>query len=78
MSGSGVLIESLLGWITILTEVCRIYKIPDGKPENAFAFSGEAKNKRYATEIVHECHEAWRRLISGEAPAETDSYKLSM
>jgi hypothetical protein len=23
----------------------RIYKIPDGKPENQFAFSGEAKNK---------------------------------
>jgi hypothetical protein len=23
----------------------RIYKIPDGKPENVFAFSGEAKNK---------------------------------
>ena len=47
----------------------RIYKIPDGKPENTFAFSGEAKNKRYATEIIHECHEAWRRLISGESPA---------
>ncbi|KAH8835557.1 inorganic pyrophosphatase [Flagelloscypha sp. PMI_526] len=24
----------------------RIYKIPDGKPENTFAFSGEAKNKK--------------------------------
>ena len=41
----------------------RIYKIPDGKPENTFAFSGEAKNKKYATEIIHECHEAWRRLV---------------
>lgn len=39
----------------------------DGKPENAFAFSGEAKNKRYAHEIVLECHEAWKRLINGEA-----------
>ena len=46
----------------------RIYKIPDGKPENTFAFSGEAKNKKYATEIIHECHEAWRRLITGETP----------
>jgi len=41
--------------------------LADGKPENAFAFSGEAKNKKYATEIVHECHEAWRRLVHGEA-----------
>ena len=54
-----------------------IYKIPDGKPENQFAFSGEAKNKKYATEIIHECHEAWRRLISGESPAKTASYDLS-
>ena len=49
----------------------RIYKIPDGKPENQFAFSGEAKNKKYAMEIIHETHEAWRRLINGEtAPGE--------
>ena len=47
----------------------RIYKIPDGKPENTFAFSGEAKNKKYATEIIHECHEAWRRLIGLSAPS---------
>jgi len=25
----------------------RIYKIPTGKPENQFAFNGEAKNKVY-------------------------------
>lgn len=50
----------------------------DGKPENAFAFSGEAKNKKYATEIIHECHEAWRRLITGEVPAQTNSYDLSI
>jgi inorganic pyrophosphatase len=56
----------------------RIYKIPDGKPENTFAFSGEAKNKKYAMEIIHECHEAWRRLISGETPAQTPSYDISM
>lgn len=52
--------------------------IADGKPENAFAFSGEAKNKKYATEIVHECHEAWKRLASGQSPAKTASYDLSM
>jgi len=56
----------------------RIYKIPDGKPENTFAFSGEAKNKKYATEIIHECHEAWRRLITSETPKQTPSYDLSM
>ncbi|KAL5640198.1 hypothetical protein ACGC1H_007467 [Rhizoctonia solani] len=68
----------LPGLIRATNEWFRIYKIPDGKPENAFAFSGEAKNKKYATEIIHECHEAWRRLITGEAPAKTPSYELSI
>ena len=36
---------------------CRIYKIPDGKPENAFAFSGEAKNKKYEQEILQKDQE---------------------
>ncbi|CAE6340856.1 inorganic pyrophosphatase [Rhizoctonia solani] len=68
----------LPGLVRATNEWFRIYKIPDGKPENAFAFSGEAKNKKYATEIIHECNEAWRRLITGEAPAETPAYKISI
>ncbi|KAL5535304.1 IPP1 [Sanghuangporus sanghuang] len=68
----------LPGLIRATNEWFRIYKIPDGKPENAFAFSGEAKNKKYATEIIHECHEAWRRLIAGETPAQTASYEISI
>jgi len=70
--------RNLPGLIRATNEWFRIYKIPDGKPENAFAFSGEAKNKKYATEIVHECHEAWRRLVTGESPAKTPSYDLSI
>jgi len=68
----------LPGLIRATNEWFRIYKIPDGKPENTFAFSGEAKNKKYAMEIIHECHEAWRRLISGEAAAKTANYDLSI
>jgi len=68
----------LPGLIRATNEWFRIYKIPDGKPENQFAFSGEAKNKKYATEIIHECHEAWRRLVTGESPAKTASYDLSI
>jgi len=35
----------LPGLVRATNEWFRIYKIPDGKPENVFAFSGEAKNK---------------------------------
>ncbi|KAI8927966.1 inorganic pyrophosphatase [Entophlyctis helioformis] len=55
--------KHLPGLLRATNEWFRIYKIPDGKPENNFAFSGEAKNRKYATEVVQECNEAWKRLI---------------
>lgn len=48
----------------------QIYKIPDGKPENQFAFNGEAKNAAFATNIVNETHGFWKSLVSKEI--ETD------
>jgi len=62
----------LPGLIRATNEWFRIYKIPDGKPENTFAFSGEAKNKKYALEIILETHEAWKRLIAGQPPQTSD------
>ncbi|KAJ5026373.1 inorganic pyrophosphatase [Bipolaris maydis] len=58
----------LPGLLRATNEWFRIYKIPDGKPENQFAFSGECKNKKYAMDIVHECAEAWEKLITGQTP----------
>merc|ERR1712007_23632 len=57
------------GLLRATNEWFRIYKIPDGKPENQFAFSGEAKNKKYALDVIKECNEAWKKLISGKADA---------
>ncbi|KAK4672987.1 Inorganic pyrophosphatase [Podospora pseudopauciseta] len=59
----------LPGLLRATNEWFRIYKIPDGKPENQFAFTGECKNKKYAMDVVHECNEAWEKLITGKAPA---------
>ncbi|KAJ2374944.1 Inorganic pyrophosphatase, partial [Coemansia sp. RSA 2611] len=61
------------GLIHATNEWFRIYKIPDGKPENQFAFGGEAKNRAYATEVVKETAEAWAGLISGKS----DSSKIA-
>jgi inorganic pyrophosphatase len=36
--------KQMPGLLRATNEWFRIYKIPDGKPENVFAFSGEAKN----------------------------------
>ncbi|KAK5790466.1 hypothetical protein VI817_007753 [Penicillium citrinum] len=59
----------LPGLLRATNEWFRIYKIPDGKPENQFAFSGECKNKKYAADVIHECADAWEKLITGKAAA---------
>ena len=41
----------------------RIYKIPDGKPENKFAFDGEFQNADFANKIISETHEYWKQLV---------------
>ncbi|KAI0969976.1 inorganic pyrophosphatase [Xylaria arbuscula] len=56
----------LPGLLRATNEWFRIYKIPDGKPENQFAFTGECKNKAYAFDVIHECAEAWEKLITGK------------
>ncbi|KAJ2549209.1 Inorganic pyrophosphatase [Coemansia sp. RSA 1933] len=57
------------GLIHATNEWFRIYKIPDGKPENQFAFGGEAKNRDYAVKILKETAEAWSDLASGKSNA---------
>lgn len=51
------------GLLKMTHEWFKIYKIPDGKPENKFAFDGEAKNAEFAKNIIHETHEQWKTLI---------------
>ena len=66
------------GLLRATNEWFRIYKIPDGKPENTFAFNGEAKNKKYAMDIIAECNEAWKRLITQTIPSKTDKYDITV
>ncbi|VEU23210.1 DEKNAAC104333 [Brettanomyces naardenensis] len=65
----------LPGLLRATNEWFRIYKIPDGKPENQFAFSGECKNKKYAEDVIEECSDAWKTLISGKS---TDDKGISL
>lgn len=38
----------------------KIYKIPDNKPPNEFAFDGKAKGADFAKKIIAETHEQWK------------------
>ncbi|XP_003491239.1 inorganic pyrophosphatase [Bombus impatiens] len=57
------------GLMKATIEWFKIYKIPDGKPENQFAFNGEAKPRDFALHIVDEVNQHWQNLIKREAPA---------
>lgn len=39
------------GFLKATVEWFRIYKIPDGKPENQFAFNGKAKDREFAHRV---------------------------
>jgi nucleosome-remodeling factor subunit len=56
------------GYLRATVEWFRIYKIPDGKPENQFAFNGEAKNAEFAHKVVEETHKYWQALVSCQTP----------
>lgn len=55
----------------------KIYKIPDGKPANNFAFQGAIKNKQFAMQIIHSVNKMWKELLYKVVPAETSDYKIS-
>nr|XP_023023314.1 inorganic pyrophosphatase-like [Leptinotarsa decemlineata] len=42
----------------------RIYKMPDGKPANQFAFDGQAKPAAFARKIIEEAHQFWGQLFT--------------
>jgi inorganic pyrophosphatase len=48
------------GYLAMVRDWFRDYKIPDGKPPNKFAFNGEAKNKSFVLELMEEYHSLWK------------------
>jgi len=62
--------QHMPGFLAATVEWFRIYKIPDGKPENQFAFDGKAKDREFAHKVIMETHAAWQGLIAGGAKAD--------
>ncbi|KAI9244754.1 inorganic pyrophosphatase [Helicostylum pulchrum] len=56
----------------------KIYKVPDGKPENSFAFDGECKSSSYASLVIAETHKAWERLVQGKVASNLDIHNTSV
>lgn len=58
------------GLMKATVEWFKIYKIPDGKPENQFAFNGEAKSSDFAWHVIEEVNQHWQNLIKSKTPTE--------
>lgn len=55
------------GFLAATVEWFKIYKMPDGKPPNDFAFDAKPKNKDFAIDIVKSLHEQWKTMMVREA-----------
>lgn len=61
-------VEKLMpGFIRATNEWFKIYKIPTGKPPNEFAFGGEAKDKKFALEVIKQGNEHWKQVLKKKA-----------
>ncbi|XP_010150835.1 PREDICTED: inorganic pyrophosphatase 2, mitochondrial-like, partial [Eurypyga helias] len=59
------------GYLEATVDWFRLYKVPDGKPENRFAFNGEFQDKAFAVEIIKSTHEYWKALLHKKADGGT-------
>jgi len=62
------------GLLAATVEWFKIYKMPDGKPANEFAFDAKPKDREFAVEIIAGTHASWKKLMSGE----TDGKGISL
>jgi len=67
-------VEKLLpGTLDVVREWFRTYKVPDGKPENKFAFDEKFMNRAFTLGVMHETHAAWARLVKGAVEEEAEA-----
>ncbi|XP_063619617.1 uncharacterized protein LOC134792278 [Cydia splendana] len=66
------------GLLKATVEWFRLYKVPDGKPQNQFAFDAEPKDREFAYKVIDEVHEFWRELVAGNVTDATDINKMNV
>lgn len=66
------------GLLKATHEWFKIYKVPDGKPENKFAFDGKPKDKSFAEKVIVQTHEHWKKLITSAPDAMINTSGLDL
>nr|ALS04052.1 inorganic pyrophosphatase [Acartia pacifica] len=69
-------VEKLMpGFLAATVEWFKVYKMPDGKPANKFAFDDKPKDREFAENVIVSCHDSWKKLMSGDT--KDDGVQLS-
>ncbi len=58
--------KKMPGFLAATVEWFKVYKIPDGKPANTFAFDGKPKDREFAHQVVSDLHRQWKGLMEKE------------
>lgn len=66
------------GLLKATHEWFKVYKIPDGKPANQFAFNGQPKNREFAEKTIMETNKFWKELMSSTEQQELDRTNVSV
>lgn len=69
--------KKMPGFLNDTREWFKIYKMPDGKPENKFAFDGEYKDADFAHTVIEETNAFWKQLVGIQQPS-VEPGKLSI
>ncbi|XP_078252080.1 inorganic pyrophosphatase-like [Rhinoraja longicauda] len=54
------------GYLEATVNWFRLYKVPEGKPENQLGFNGEFKDRKFALGVIKSTHQYWRSLINNK------------
>mmetsp|Transcript_12696 Transcript_12696/g.32417 ORF Transcript_12696/g.32417 Transcript_12696/m.32417 type:complete len:463 (-) Transcript_12696:554-1942(-) len=57
----------LPGYIGVMREWLRNYKVVDGKPQNQFGMEERALNRDYTMQVIEETHAFWQKLTASGA-----------
>lgn len=64
------------GLLDMTRQWFKMYKVPDGKPENFFAYEGQYKPRDFALKIIEETNHAWMQLMAGKVPNKGADYAI--
>ncbi|CAB3996977.1 inorganic pyrophosphatase [Paramuricea clavata] len=69
MNDIGDVDKHMPGLLKATHEWFKIYKVPTGKPENEFAFGGQAKDQAFAFKVIADCNQHWSKMMgNAQAP----------